>query len=227
MLDLVDETLDQVSFTIEPFVIGTSGFLMFGTSVGRNHRVRSLFDEPIIEFLSCITAVGNHMFERIAVYQLNRLTDVRGLSSCQTQAQRVTQTIDRNVNLGAEPSATTSQCLRLLPTAFFGHRPRTDERGQSCCQSSPVPYPGRWQSAGAFFPTRPGRTSERIACRQYSSGHTQTVRAARRHRYGLSTERLPRNGDTLLHPCRCKRSDRRARNLVPLSTAYPEVSRLS
>ena len=30
MLDLVDETLDQVSFTIEPFVIGTSGFLMFG-----------------------------------------------------------------------------------------------------------------------------------------------------------------------------------------------------
>jgi len=216
-----------MAFPIQPAVVRKFSFVAFGPLMRRNDRFHLLLDHPVVEILGGIAPVGNQAVKSEAVHQLNCLTDGRCLSSGQSQTQGIAQPVDRDMNLGCEPAATTSQGLHRLSAAFFGHRRHTDEPEQSCCQSCPVPYPDHRQSGSASFLTRPARTTGQTVCRPCSICLTRPARAAMGHCCGSTRGHLPQTGDILFHPGRCKRSGRLSKNLVSLSIGYPAVSQLS
>ena len=120
MLDLVDETFDQMALTIQPMIVITRllGVWARGNdhfcTTGHNQRDKSL---------RTITALRNHVLKLENVEQIRCLGDVMVLPAGQAQPQGIAQTIDRDVNFGAEPAATAPQRLIILISVFFG----------SCC----------------------------------------------------------------------------------------------
>ena len=227
MLDLIDETLDQMPFTIEPFVIWACCLFTLGTLMWWNDRFHFLFNHPLIEFLGSITTVSNQAVKRKSIDQRNSLTNVRFLPGCQSHAQRITQPIYGDMNLGTETAATTSQRLCFLTATFFGRRRHMDEHAQRCYQSSHFPCPGRQQSEQAYVPIRLGHTSGQNACRRCSISHILLVIAAIGNHYGLSRARLRQNGGILLHSYRCKHSGLLLGRPELSSIEYLRVSQLT
>lgn len=80
MLDLVDKTLDQMTFPIPPSVVRTVGFVSSGRLMRQNDWFHVVFDDPVVKGLGSIASISNQTLKSQAVHQLNRLTDVRGLS---------------------------------------------------------------------------------------------------------------------------------------------------
>jgi hypothetical protein len=163
MLDLIDETLDQMPFTIEPFVIWACCLFTLGALMWWNDRFHFLFYYPLIEFLGSITTISNQAVKCKSIHQRHSLTNVRLLPGRQSHAQWITQPIYGDMNLGTETAATTSQRLCFLTATFFGRRRHMDEHAQRCCQSSHFPCPGRRQSEPAYVPIRLGHTSGKNA----------------------------------------------------------------
>ena len=130
MLDFIDETLDQVTFTVQPSVV----FAQYVRPlVRRNYRLNASLQEVIDEVCSRVASVGNQAFKLEAFQQVLSLGDVVSLSGGQSKSQRTAKAVDRHMDLGAKATATATQ--RLF-TVFFQRLPRRDGFAQWCCQSS-------------------------------------------------------------------------------------------
>src|SRR5258708_24970635 len=116
MLDFVNETLDQMAFTIAPGVIlvgdETVGF-------GRNNGNRLMRHNELDKGISIIASVSQNMLKDQTVQQGNGLGDVMPFAAGQPQAHRIAQTIDTHVDFGGKPTPRTPQPLYGLPTVFF------------------------------------------------------------------------------------------------------------
>lgn len=135
------------------------------------------------------------------------------LSTTQNKAQRVSQTIDHDVDFTTEAAVTATQ--RLF-TVFFRHLPHKDAPAQSCYQSSHFPYRGLQQSSQTCVATPHAHTSAQIACRSCSSSPIFRVIIAIVRRYGSPISRLRRTYDRHLRLCLHKHSG--------LATKSPECS---
>ena len=193
MLDLVDEAFDQMPFSIQPPVIVAP---LFGALVGRDDRHRSLFDNPIDQRLSGIAAIGDDVLSVQSLQQRLGLSAFVRLSRRQAQAQRIAQTVHRDMNFGAEAAATTPQCLALLVSAFFVRQLRRDERAQSWRPLAHVPYPGCWRNAQTFAPRRLHHTIVRNACKRYSNSHIRQAANAIALHCAVSKGQLRQSADT-------------------------------
>jgi len=91
MLDLVDETLNQVSFTIQPRIVFAQDV---GSLMRRDYSLDPVLYEIIDKMGSGITAVSDQALKIEAIKQGFSLRDVMTLSSGQHKAQWVSQTID-------------------------------------------------------------------------------------------------------------------------------------
>jgi len=179
---------------------------------------------PIKEFLSGVATVGNKMLEGKPFNQFNRLCDVVTVAGSQPQAQRISQTINCNMDFGAKSTATTSQRLVNLTTVFFVPRQHRDEHAQSCYQSSRFPYPGHRRSAKASVPKHLDHTSEQIACKQCSISRILLVIDAIGHRFYLPKARLQQKVGNLLRSYRRRHADHFLKSRVFLTIGNLGVS---
>ncbi len=116
MLDIANEAFNQMSLTIPPGVV----FVRFlGILVGGDDRFRASGDDFIPKIRCTITPARKHKVKHQVNNQGMSLEDVMTLSGTQAQPQRIAQTIDGDVDFGAEPTATTAQRLFSLTTVFF------------------------------------------------------------------------------------------------------------
>jgi hypothetical protein len=193
MLDCVDETFDQVSFSIQPAVIRALGLrpLMRG-----NDRFRAALSNMFNQGLRGVASVSNHRVGVQSCQQGRRLGNVVGLSAGQGQPQRIAQRIHHNMNVGAQPTSTPPQGLRRLSSAFLVRQQHRDAREQWCCQSSRFPYPHPLQIQSASAPTRQRYTSGQTACKSYSTAHTRRAVTATGIHCARSITRLQQNGGT-------------------------------
>ena len=199
MFDFVDKTLHQMTLTIKPLIVRSLRLFTFGSLMRRDNGFHFLHNHPVIEILSRIASVSNDSVEGQTVNEKHGLTNVRILPGSQVQTQRIAQTIDYDMNLGGEPTTTTSQRLCLLATAFFVPRQRRDVPAQWCCQSAHFPCRGRQRNGSASVPTHLGRTSGQSVCRRCSISRIRLVRAAIGNHCGSSRARLRRSDGTLPH----------------------------
>lgn len=114
VFDLVDETLDQMAFFVQVFVIISR--LLSIASGGYNH-LAALLKQGIQKWLGIISFVGNQHFKLVSFNQFLGLSDVVTFATGQTKAQRVAEGVHAHVNLGAEPAPAASK--RLFPV-FLG-----------------------------------------------------------------------------------------------------------
>jgi len=100
MLDFVDETFNQMSFFVKMHII-IAQFLTFGS--GRNNRFGFvLFDNEPDKIIGIIAFVGNQLLKIKVDDQRFGLSNVVTLTRGQNKAQRIAQSIDTDVNFGAE-----------------------------------------------------------------------------------------------------------------------------
>ena len=100
MLDFVDETFNQMPFFVEMGIIITQ-FLTFGSR--RDHHFGFiLFDDKSDKIVGIIAFVGNQSLKIKVDDQRFGLGDVVALPCGQNKAHWIAQTIDTDVNFGAE-----------------------------------------------------------------------------------------------------------------------------
>jgi hypothetical protein len=196
MLDLVDETLDQMPLTIQPTVVVALGF---SAVMRRDDRLRATRNHPVDEILPGIASVGKDMLKGKPGEQLKRLSAVVALPRSQPQAQRAAQAIDGDMDFRAEPTPAAAQRLPSLVATFFGPPLRTDGPARSYCRSSHFPYPGQLQSGSTCAPIPRGHTTGQSACRHCSRFRRLRVISATAPRYGSPTARLRQSGGSRLH----------------------------
>ena len=172
MLDFVDETFDQMAFTIQPMIIITR--LMSILTRG-NHDFCTAFHDQGDKILSAIAAIRDHMLKLGSVDQAGCLGDVMTLPSSQAQPQRIAQTIDGDVDFGAKSTPTAPQRLFSLTPVFFQLLPRRDAPERWYCPGVRFPYLGREQSAPASVPISRCHTSGQSV---YTSCSTSRKRPA-------------------------------------------------
>ena len=216
-----------MTFTIEPFIVGTLGIFAFCPLMRWNDRFHLLTLDPIIKRLRGIAPISNDSFKSQTFNQRNGLSNIRFLSSRQLQPEWITQTIDRHMNLGTESTTTTAQRLGLLAATFFWRQPRKDEHGQRCCQSSRFPYPGHRQSGLTSVPKSLGHTSGQSVCKHCSIFHTLLVTTAIGSHFEKSKELLRQIGGNLLHFYQYMRSGLLLERPGLLSIVCLQVSSLS
>lgn len=193
MLDLVDETFDQMALTIQPSVVVTG---LLGTLVRRNDGNRPLFNNPIDQRLSGVATIGNHVLSWQVCQQSVRLGTFMHLSRRQPYTQRITQAVHSDMDFGAKATPTTSQRLLRLSAAFFVRQPRKDAHALSWRPAAHFPYLGRWRNVQTSAPTRPPHTTVRNACRRCSSFHIRPATNAIAPRYAVSRAQLRQSADT-------------------------------
>lgn len=192
---------------VPPAVIRTLSKRSLRSLVWWNDRFHLLGRYPVVKRLGSISTVSDQPLESEPFDKRDGCRQVRCLSRGQRQAQRVAQTVDRDMDFGAEATATTPQRLRFLAARFFGRRRRKDVRGRWWNQLSRSPYLDHRRSAGASGPKHLGHTSGRTACTPCSISRIRLVKAAIGHRSGLPRARLQRNGGSRPR-CRHKRVGR-------------------
>lgn len=193
LLDLVDETFDQMPLAVHPAVIVALGFCPL---VRRNDGFCSPLGNLVNQGLGGVASISNDVFGFQSRQQVRRLGNLMRLPRRQAQAQGIAQGIHHHMHFGTEPTPATSQRLRRLTAAFFVRLPRTGERAQSCCQSSHFPCRHRWQKHSAFAPTPPHCTTGQTAYRYYSSSHTRSAAVATVRHCARSITRLRQIGGT-------------------------------
>ena len=193
MLDLVDETFNQMTLSVQPAVVVTR---LLGTLVRRNDHSCPLLDNPIDQRLSGVAPIGDDVVSAQTLQERLGLGTFVHLSRRQPHTQRIAQPIDGDMDFGAEPTATTPQRLLLLSAAFFVRPQRTDARAQWSHPPARFPYLGRWQSVQTSAPKRLHHTNARTACRHYSSFHIRSAVSAIVPRCEVSRARLRQSADT-------------------------------
>ena len=117
MLDLVDETLYQMTFLVEVLVILSA---LLSILARRNDNFRFFVNNHLDEIVSIIGTISDYSLKVIVGDQCFCLRDVVSLTGGQTKAQWVAQGVNIHMNLGAEPTPAASKCLFRLSTVFFG-----------------------------------------------------------------------------------------------------------
>lgn len=117
MLDFIEETLNQMPFFVEMAIIFALLFAVFA----RGYHCFSFFVNNLLQkIIRIIRAICNHPFKIEVGDQVNSLSNVMGLPSCQEKAQWITQGVYAGVNLGAEATSAASQRLGFLTITFWG-----------------------------------------------------------------------------------------------------------
>ena len=106
MLDFVDETFNQMPFFVKMDII-LAQFLAFG-SRRNNHLGFVLFDDQPNKIIGIIRFIGNQALKIKINDQCFALGDVVALTSGQNKAQGIAQTVDTDVNFGAEATFTSA-----------------------------------------------------------------------------------------------------------------------
>ena len=169
LLDLVDKTLDQMPFAVQPRVVLTADFRAL---VRRDHRLPTLLDDPIDERLPGITAIGNDVLTHQPLQQRLGLDTVVTLACGQRQPQRIAQPVHNDMDFGTQATSTPTQGLLYLAARFLGRQRRTDERAQWCYPASRAPCQDRPPTTRTSAPTPLLHTSEQSVCRRYSTCHS-------------------------------------------------------
>lgn len=112
----VDETLDQMSFSVKPFVIGSR---LKSALVRWNDRFCATVYNLINEVLRGIASVSDEAVKSETINQFTGLGDVMPLSASQSKTQWISERIRAYMDFGAEPASTASQCLDFLATVFL------------------------------------------------------------------------------------------------------------
>ena len=100
ILDFVDETFNEMPFFVKMHII-LAQFLAFGSR--RNNRFGFvLFNDKPDKIIGIIRFIGNQPLKIKVDNQGFTLSDVVPLTTGQNKAQRITQTIDTDVNFGTE-----------------------------------------------------------------------------------------------------------------------------
>ena len=82
--------------------------LLVATGRGGNDRLRAALNNQIKKLSRIVGLVGNNVVGAETVDERGGLRDVMTLTSRQAETQRIAQTIDADVNLGAEATTTAS-----------------------------------------------------------------------------------------------------------------------
>ena len=223
MLDLVDETFNQMALTIQPMIVLTG---LLGVLTRGDHDFCTALYDQCDKILSAIAAIGDHMLKLESIDQVRGLGNVMPLSSRQAQPQRIAQTIDGQVDFGAKPTATTPQRLIIWFSVFFQPLLRRDAPERWYCQLVRFPYPGRQQSVPTSAPRPRCHTSGQSAYRWCSSSRNRPAADATALRSGLPKSRLQRIVGTEFLS-QHKHAGRYAEILAFLSIGRLAVSRLS
>jgi hypothetical protein len=213
-----------MTFTIAPFIVIP---FRLGSLMGWNDNLDAVFSQPIDKLLRGIASIGNQAFKVKAINQNQSLGDVVSLPGSQAQPQGIAQTIDGNMDFGAEATATASQRLIRLLVTFFVRLLRKDERGQGGYQSSHFPDRDQRQSRRAFAPTPLVHTSLQNAYKPYSIFRTHPVANAIVIHFGSSISRLQQSADTFAHLAQYSHSALFSRNFEFLPIAHQSVLCLS
>ena len=118
MFDFTDKALDQMTLTIAPCIVVVR---LFGILPRRNDRLSAARGNGISEMLRRIAAIRQHVIKTQVHDHICGLKDVVALACSQTQTQRIAQSINCDVDFGAEPAPTAPQRLvSLTPLFFYG-----------------------------------------------------------------------------------------------------------
>ena len=116
VLDFVHETFYRMPLFVQVRIVPAR----LGTIAPcRNHRNRTLGFNELEQRRTVITLVRNDLVAPLPAKQGRGLRHIMGLSAGQHKIQGMTERIDNQMNLGAEPAATAPQCLSGLSTVFF------------------------------------------------------------------------------------------------------------
>ena len=116
MLDLVEETFDQVPLLVQMAVVFP---LFFAVLAGRYHCFCVLFRQLLQEIFRVIRTIRFHPLKIEICNQVIGLGDIMSLPAGQEKSQRIAQGIYAGVDLGAEPTPAASERLAFLPATFF------------------------------------------------------------------------------------------------------------
>lgn len=133
MLNFVDETLDQMTLTIQPFVVLAQNLAAL---MRRNHGFDPGFKEIVNEMGCRVASVSDQTLEINAFKQKLRLRNVMALSCAEEKAQRIAQAVHQDMDFATETTTTAPQGLF---TVFFRLLPRKDAPAQSCYPSCRFP----------------------------------------------------------------------------------------
>ena len=201
MLDLVDETFHQMTLTIQPDIVRA---WLLAALVRRNDWFCASLKNNVDKVLTCIASVCDDIARGKAFAHLKGLGAVVALARAQAHPQRIAQTINRHMYLRAEPASAPSQRLVSLPTCFFVHLPRKDERALSYCQSGYFPCRGLEQNTQTSLAIFLPRTNVGSVYRYYSSSHKRLAAIATVPRFAASIAPLRQSVGTFaltLHRC--------------------------
>lgn len=115
MLDLVEETLDEVPFAIEREVAEP---LNKPVRSGRDHRNRAARRDQLNDGVAVVSLVGQHMASAKVFQQWFGLGAVGGIAGRQDEAQRIAQRIAQGMDFGRQAAARAANGLRLLIPPF-------------------------------------------------------------------------------------------------------------
>ena len=108
MLDFADETLDQVPFTVQPFIVVPQDF---GTLMRWNHCLNAAIQQIRDEMSRRVAPVSNQSLKLKPRQQVLGLGDVVALSGSQAETQWVPQSIHCHMDFGGESASAASEGL--------------------------------------------------------------------------------------------------------------------
>lgn len=116
MLDLIEETLNQMSLLVKMAIIFTLFFAVFAR---RYHRFSLFFRNHPQEILRIVGTIRDYPLKIEFCYQVFSLRNIMSLPTSQKIAQWIAQSIYACMDLGTETAAAASKRLAFLPAAFF------------------------------------------------------------------------------------------------------------
>ena len=116
MFDLVDETLNQVTFFVEMPIVFPA---LLAIPARRDDGLCFFANDRLNEIVSIIRTISNHAIKVVIGDQCLCLCDVMSLTTGQKKPHWIAQGIDTHVDLGAESSSAAPKGLFCLPAAFF------------------------------------------------------------------------------------------------------------
>ena len=115
MLELIEETLDEVSFAIEGKIAeALDGAVCFGWN---NDASSSHFDIGN-DGITIIALVTEHVAGLDAIQQRYGLSTVRNIAGCQNEPQRIAARVAQGMQFGGQSTARAANGFRLLIPPF-------------------------------------------------------------------------------------------------------------
>lgn len=116
MLDLVDETLRQMTLLVPVFIVIPAHFSVLPRW---DDHFSSGFEKHLEKIVCVIRAIRNQALKIQLEHQFHRLGNVMPLTTSQAKAQWISQAIHAHMDFGAETSSAATQRLFALASVFF------------------------------------------------------------------------------------------------------------